>query len=475
MTESSSPPQQAPRKPRRGDELEVAIEAFDERGRGIGRAGGSRVRIRRALPGDRVRARVLKRRRDLVDAHLVEKIAQSAETVPATCPHFGSCGGCSLQDLGYSAQLDGLRQLVEDEFRARGLLADATVEPVVPAADPWRYRNKMEFTFASRRWISPDEPPDAPTGFALGLHAAGLHTKVVDIRTCAIQDPRADAILATARELALARGLAPWDLRRREGLLRHLVIRVARATGEVMVILVTSARADEEVGAFARALVERHPGITTFVQSVNTRPAATAQGEWERVLFGPGVIREDVGGLRFAISAGSFFQTNTAGAEVLMRIVREEAGLDGGEVVWDLYCGTGALALALARSAREVIGFELSPAAVADARRNAELNGIANARFLEGDVASATASSSLAPPDVCVVDPPRAGLHPRLIARLLALSPRRLVYVSCNPRTAAQDLERVVPWGWRIRRIRPVDLFPHTPHVECVIGVERRG
>jgi 23S rRNA (uracil1939-C5)-methyltransferase len=479
---ASEKPAAKARLPRRGDELAVRIDSFDERGQGVGCVEGMRLRMKRAQPGELVRARVLRRRGAEIDALVVQRIEPSPQGTQPACAHYGSCGGCSFQDLAYSAQLSGLQALVEKAFAARGLLSGVAVEPVVPAADRWHYRNKMDFTFGNRRWIEPSEPPDAPADFALGLHAAQMHSKVIDVRSCTIQMPIADAILNSARRLALERRISPWDIRTHTGLLRHLVLRTARATGEVMVNLVTSSASPEIIDDYAAAIVAAHPQITTLVQNVTLRKSAVALGDWERVLHGPGVIHERLLGLSFAIAANSFFQTNTAQAEALFSIVREEASLSGSEVVFDLYCGTGSIALLLAGAARAVFGFELSPAAVADARRNAAENGIQNARFIEGDVLAGlspqgtgwTEEGPRPAPDLCVVDPPRAGLHPRMLPSVVALAPRRIVYVSCNAAAAARDIEHFVRQGYEIARIRPIDLFPHTPHVECVIRLERR-
>jgi 23S rRNA (uracil1939-C5)-methyltransferase len=456
-------------KPRRDDLLDVRLTAFDARGRAVGESDGYRVRLRRGVPGSTVRARVLRRRRDQIDAHPIETIAASREAVPARCEHAGVCGGCSFQDLAYDAQLAGKRSLVAEA------MPDLFVDPVLPAPEAFGYRNKMEFSFGSRRYVEAHEPPNAPAGFALGLHARDLFSKVIDVRACPIQAPAADRILASAREIALELGLSPWDAREHRGLLRHLVVRVASATGEILVALVTSEDARGPVDEFARRLLSRHGEITTLVHGVNSRHADTAIMESERVLHGPGSILERLSGLEFAISAGSFFQTNTRAAEILIALVREEAALSGEEVVWDLYCGTGTLALSLARSAREVVGLEIVSSSVADARRNAGRNGIANARFVEGDVLAGLSSAGSAPPDVVLLDPPRSGLHPKLIPRLAELSPRRIVYVSCNPKAAAADVARLSAAGYQPGRVRPVDLFPHTPHVESVIGFERRS
>ncbi|MBL8860553.1 MAG: 23S rRNA (uracil(1939)-C(5))-methyltransferase RlmD [Planctomycetes bacterium] len=461
------------RKPRAGDLFELTIERFDARGLGLARAAGYRFRVQRAAVGSRVSAKVLRRRRDEIEAVALAVLDPGPQAAQPACAHFRACGGCAFQDLDQASQLAGKQRLVEDALAARGLLAEAVVEAIVPAPAPWRYRNKMEFTFSNRRWVAPEEPQGAEATFALGLHALGLYQKVVDVRACPIQSEEADRVLDAARAIALQRGLSPWDVRAHAGLLRHLVVRRARS-GALLVNLVTSREEPAAVAAFAAELLRRVPEITTIVQTVNARAATTAIGDSEHVLHGPGTISEELAGLAFTISAGSFFQTNTAAAERLFAAVREEAALSKERVAWDLFCGTGTIALVLARDAREVVGFELVASAVRDARANAARNGIENARFVEGDVlASLSATQGLAAPDVLVVDPPRAGLHPKVPAALGRLAARRLIYVSCNPAAAGADCAALSGAGWRIRRVRPFDQFPHTPHVEAVITLER--
>ncbi len=462
----------AERKPRRGDLFELTLERFDERGDALGRAGEYAIELARAIPGERVRAEVRWRRRNRLGARVAERLEPSPHAVEPRCAHFGSCGGCSFQSLAYAAQLEGLHGLVERAFRAQGFGAELEITPVEGARELYGYRNRMEFTFSNRRWIARDEPPGAEAGFALGLHAPGLHSKVIDVAACPIQPAAVDRILATLRSAARARGLEPWDQRTHTGLLRHALLRSSRASGEILVDLVTSRDAPGEVEPYAQAVLALHPEITTFVQNVNTRHGQTAQGERERVLHGPGFIVERLLGLSFAVSANSFFQTNSAQAERLFGLVRELAGTRGDERVFDLYCGTGTIALVLAAQAREVVGFELAPSAVADARANAARNSIGNARFVEGDVLAALGREP-GEPDVCVVDPPRAGLHPRLLPVLGALAPRRIVYVSCNPVSGARDARALAGFGYRVRQVRPIDLFPHTPHVESVFALER--
>jgi 23S rRNA (uracil1939-C5)-methyltransferase len=355
------------------------------------------------------------------------------------------------------------------------------------------YRNKMDFTFGSKRWVEAALDPEAgdetsverPRDFALGLHAPGRHDKVLDVTTCQIAFASGREVLTAARELALELDLAPWDLLGHTGLLRHLVLREGARTGELLVYLVTSSQAGvERVPDYAARLVERCPGITTLVHGVRDAISSVAEGETDVVLHGPGHIREELGGVTFEVSARSFFQTNTAAAEGLFRVVAEEACVTSDEVVFDLYCGAGSIALLVAGAAREVWGFERVVPAVEDARRNAAAAGITNAHFVPGDVlltASAAGLAELGAPsaDVVIVDPPRAGLHPGVVSFLVERaaegSGARLVYVSCNPKAAAVDLEALVAGGYRVLRARPVDLFPHTPHLECVFTLEYGG
>ncbi|MCZ6596760.1 MAG: 23S rRNA (uracil(1939)-C(5))-methyltransferase RlmD [Planctomycetota bacterium] len=473
----------ATRAPRRGQEIELLVERIDARGRGVGRLEGHTVRVSGAVPGQKVRARVQGRRRGSIEAARLAILEPGAGEVEPRCRHFASCGGCSLQELRYEVQLEHLRTLLERTLFPLSV-GDVPVggvphvPPVIGCADPWAYRNKMDFTFSNRRWIEPGEPEDVAADFALGLHVTGRYEKVLDIERCEIAFPEASAILGTARRLARELELPPWDVKDHVGLLRHLVLRKGYATGEFMVNLVTAEEAPERIDPYARGIVDAHPEVSTFVQNVNTRRAAVAVGETERVLFGPGRIVEELAGLRFEISANSFFQTNTRQAERLLALVRERAACEGNEVVYDLCCGAGVLGLGLAGSAREVWGFELVPSAVEDARRNARINELGNARFVEGDLARTLHPDELAArgcpaPQVCVVDPPRAGLHAKAVAALRRLAPGRIVYVSCNPKSAVRDIAPLCADGYSVLHVDPIDLFPHTPHVECVFTLCR--
>ncbi len=465
--------------PRRGDEIAVRVERLDRKGRAQGvtldPAQPLRVELGRAVPGDLVRVRVNRRRRGRLEAQPLAVIESGPDSVDARCAQAASCGGCSFQGLAYPAQLLYLRELVRAALAGQGIV-DAPVDPVVPCEPPWHYRNKMEFSFGARRWIEPGEPEGARADFALGLHAPGRFDKVLDLERCHIVFEEANPILHDARRLAREQGLAPWDPREHTGLLRHLVLRKGERTGEILVALITSDGSEEALERYAGSLRELHPEITTLVHGVTTRVADSAIPERERVLFGPGFLRERLAGLELEISAGSFFQTNTRQAERLFELLREQAR--GAREVWDLFSGTGLVALVLAPAVERVVGVERVASAVADARRNALANGIANASFVEADVTEALRGRvpglELGRADLAVVDPPRAGLHPKALEALLAAAPPRILYVSCNVHTAAPELARALAAGYALVRAQPVDLFPHTPHVECLFSLERR-
>jgi len=462
------------RKPRRDDEFLCVIDSIDSKGMGVGRWGEYRARIPGAVPGSTVLAQVVKRRRDRLDSRLLELREESSFAVTPRCTHFGSCGGCSFQGLAYSRQLELMRELAARELApVLGAEGDALVQPVIGCASEWSYRNKMDFTFSNRRWVEESEPEGSPRDFALGLHSRGRYDKVLDVQRCEIQFEEGNAVLATVSRLAREHALAPWDTLEHVGLLRHLVLRKGVQTGELMVYLVVS-RDGEDVRRLAEAVLAVHPEITTFVLGVNAGLASVATSQEEVVLYGPGMISERLEELTFEISATSFFQTNTLAATSLMQVIREEASVRSGDVLLDLYCGAGVIGLLLAKDVSEVVGLEREPSSIRDAVRNAERNGITNARFVAGEVEAIWSEDSDLPrPDVCIVDPPRAGLHPKVVKTLIQLAPPRLVYVSCNLAAAARDLGPLLESGYELRAVRPVDLFPHTPHLEGVLTLVR--
>jgi 23S rRNA (uracil1939-C5)-methyltransferase len=447
MSEGSAQSTSTPR-PARGESLLLEIDSLAYGGKGIARRNGYVVFVAGALPGDRVRAEVTRAKRGYAEARTVEIVEPSADRVPERCDHGGEpCPGAPWQALPYEEQLRHKQQQVDDALSRLGGLSGYELEPIEPAAEQWRYRNKLEYSFGERD----DE-------LVLGYHARGRWDEVVDAKDCLLASEENNRARNEVRAWARAQGLPAYDRRAGTGTLRNLVVREGRRTGELQTRLVTSS--DE----IPRPPVDLHT-IVEGTGSGSDGPTGALGREH---------LIEELCGLRFRISHSAFFQTNTEMAERLYAIATEMAALDGRERLYDLFCGIGTLGLAMAGRAGEVWGIELVPEAVADAEENARINGIGNARLRVGDARKAILPllEEAGRPDVVVVDPPRAGLSKKVVRRLIECEAKRIVYVSCNPTTLAPNAAQLTEARYRLRRVRPVDMFPQTPHIECVALLE---
>ena len=448
---------------RKGEELELAIDSLAYGGNGVARLNGFVVFVRGGLPGDRVRARVTKTKRGFAEATAEAILDPSPQRVDAPCRHFGICGGCRFQDLGYEAQIAAKEQQVRDALVRIGRIAEPPLEPIVPAVSQFAYRNKLEYSFTQ-----------GEDGVDLGFHRAGRWDEVIDIEECLLTTELGNAVRLAVRDWANEEKLAPYSQETGDGYLRHLVYREGRNTGQALVLLVTAPGERFETGYLVDVL-RRFPEVRSVHWAVNDTPAERTNLP-TKLLWGEDAIEEELLGLRFRIRPGAFFQTNTEMAAQLYELAREYAALGGAENVFDLYCGTGTIGLALAGDAKAVWGVEISEESVACAIENADLNGIENARFFAGNVGQALEElqEHSGPPDVVVVDPPRAGLAGKALRRTGELRAQRIVYVSCNPTTLASDAQVLRDeFGYELVRTRPVDMFPHTPHVESVSLLER--
>jgi len=452
---------------RGGDLLTVDVTDLAFGGEGVARAGGYVVFVPGGVPGDRLDVRLTQVRPRFARGQIERVDRPSDLRTEPPCPYVGQCGGCRLQHVRYEAQLRFKERQVADCLSRLGGLGPAEampLRPIIGAPEIFGYRNKMEFTFA-----------EGPTGPIVGLHEAERYDAILDIERCLLQSERMNAVLREVRAFVRERGVEVYRQASEGGLLRFLVLREGRATGEVMVNLVTASPDVATARALADHLRGRCAGVTSVVLNVNPKKAAVAVGVEEHPVVGNDTIRERLGGIEFSISANSFFQTNTRQAERLFGIVTEYAALTGREVAFDLYSGTGAISLLLARQARAVYGIELVPAAIEDATRNARANGIANCAFLPGEVRHVLPEllRQGIRAEVVVADPPRAGFHPKALRAVLALAAGRIVYVSCNPATLARDLATLRAGGYRLTAVQPLDMFPHTPHIEVVARLER--
>jgi len=460
---------------RKGQSIELNIEKMAFGGAGVARADGLVVFVRGAVPGDRVLATVSRKRKDYAEARIAELLAPSDDRVSAPCPYSGFCGGCQWQHVRYERQLAYKTAIVKESLHHLGGMANVPVRDALPSEEVFGYRNKMEFSFSDRRWRLPEEMTgNVPEeGFVLGLHVPGTYHKVLDVEACLLQQDLGNAILREVKQYARSSGMPPYGLKSHHGFWRYLVLRHSKALNRWMVNLVTSEVRRESVRPLADRLCAEFEGIVTVVNNINRRPAAIAVGEFEEVLAGDGAMVDNIGPYAFRISANAFFQTNSLGARRLYEQVVHFADPQGGERVLDLYSGTGTIPIFLAGRVGRITGFELSAGAVRDARANCERNGITNCRFMAGDIRDTLPQVSEAA-DLMVIDPPRAGMHKEVVQQVLAASPARIIYVSCNPATLARDLS-LMSVGYEVLEVQPVDMFPHTFHIEAVANLRRKN
>ncbi len=471
----------------------VTITDVAAEGKALARVDDMVVFVPFVAPGDVVDIQLTKKKKQYAEGYATRMVQLSTERTVPFCMHFGVCGGCKWQHLPYSSQLKHKQQQVYDSLERIGKLTlpalvesnaldvplegDAT-HPIIGSARIQRYRNKLEYTFSNARWMSYEEMASGQTiddRNALGFHIPGMFDKVLDIKECWLQDDCSNQIRLAVKAFCEERGYPFFNLRAQEGLMRNLIVRTT-GTGEVMVIVVFFKDMKEEREALLNHLLEKFPVISSLMYIVNEKCNDTISDQEVHLFKGRDHLVEIMEDLHFKVGPKSFYQTNSEQAYVLYKIVRMFAGLTGNELVYDLYTGTGTIAQFLARSCREVIGVEYVPEAIDDARVNATFNGLENTVFFAGDMKDVLTADFIAQhgrPDVIVTDPPRAGMHADVVKTILEAAPKRIVYVSCNPATQARDLA-LMDEHYRLSRVQPVDLFPHTHHVENVVLLEAR-
>lgn len=452
-------------------ELKVTDLAFG--GKGIAKIDGFAVFVDQAAPGDVVNARVIKRKKRFAEARIENMISPSPLRIEAPCPYSGACGGCKWQFLPYDIQLEYKTRHVEEALEHIGGLEGVIVNPAAASPDVFGYRNKMEFSCSDRKWLLPEQMGSEKTdiSFALGLHVPGTFYKVLDIEACLLQPDLGNDILDDVRS-HMKNSFAPvYGLRSHEGFWRFLMLRHSAARDEWMVNVVTSKEDRESVAPLAEFLMKKYPRIASVVNNITARKAGIAVGEYEIHLAGERVLREKIGHCQFEVSANSFFQTNTGAAKILYDTVKSFAGLAGTETVLDLYSGTGSIPVYLSDQASRIVGIEIVESAVRDAGKNRELNGADNCEFVLGDIRN-TLSKVEMRPDVMIIDPPRDGMHKDVVKQVLAMAPEKIVYVSCNPSTLARDLA-LMKDDYRVLKVQPVDMFPHTFHIESVSKLQK--
>jgi len=453
------------------------VDDYEAEGRSLAKVDGKVVFIESTVPGDVVDVKLFKNKKDWAEGYPVQFHEYSKERVKPFCSHFGVCGGCQWQMLPYQKQLEYKQRQVEDNLRRIGKVALPSMLPIIGADQDKFYRNKLEYTFSNRRFLLESElrdPSISAEENVAGFHAKGIFDKVIDIKTCYLQDEPTNAIRLAVKEFARSNDHSFYDIKNHQGFLRTMQIRIC-TTGEVMVNIIFGQEDKEKRERLLDFVLEKFPGITTLLYTINQKWNDSLNDLEPIAYHGKGYVIEKLEDFEFKIGPTSFFQTNTRQGEQLYKVAREFAELSGNETVYDLYCGTGSIGIFLSRKAKKIIGVEMIEAAVKDAKENAALNDLSlSTEFYSGDVINICTDECFAQhgkPGVIVTDPPRAGMHEKLVKKILDIAAPIVVYVSCNPATQARDL-RQLDEKYAVTKIQPVDMFPHTHHIENVVQLK---
>lgn len=477
---------------KKGDTINLEIEKYAFEGKGIARidkelfnSKGQNLEehhktkyvifVHGSYPGDKVTAQLRKIKKSYAEAKTVNILNPSQFRVKAKCKYFGTCGGCKQQDLNYEQQLKYKQEQVEEIFRMMGGYQDFETEPIIGSDKIFFYRNKMEFSFADKRWLTKEEinsEEKIDREFALGLHIPGMFDKVLDIDECFLQSELSNKILNTSRDFFKKNNIPIYSTKTHTGYLRNLVIKQSHHTDDLMVNLVTASEDDSLMKVYTDLLLHEVPEITTINNNINLKKASVAIGDYEKVYHGTGYIFDTIGDYKFRISANSFFQTNTLQAEKLYQTALDYAELQDDEIVYDLYSGAGTISIFVSNHAKDVYAFENVNSSVEDAEENKKLNKINNVNFISADLYNSflpkIEEEKIPKPDVVIIDPPRSGMHKNTVNDVIELSPKKIVYVSCNPATQIRDIKLFSESGYKLIKSRPVDMFPHTYHIENV-------
>lgn len=456
----------------------VEITGVAAEGKSIARVNDMVVFIPYGAPGDVVNIKLDKKKRSYAEAHIVDMVKPSPDRVTPACEHFGVCGGCKWQHIPYESQLRYKRDQVVDALTRIAKVEIPEVNPTLGSKETFCYRNKLEYTFSCKCWITFEDlrsGREIADRNALGFHIPGAFDKVLDIKKCWLQDDLSNRIRLFVRQYALAKGYEFYDIKAQQGLMRTLMVRIA-STGEVMLIVVFARPEQEKIDDMMGAIAAEFPEITSLLYVVNQKVNDTIADQEVITYRGRDYINEEMEGLQFRIGPKSFYQTNSLQAYELYKVARRMACLKPDDLVYDLYTGTGTIANFVARQVKKVVGIEYVPEAIADAKLNSEVNGIDNTIFFAGDMKDVLTDGFIEEhgrPDVMIIDPPRAGMHEDVVNVILNARPERIVYVSCNPATQARDLA-LMDSLYRVEEVQPVDMFPHTHHVENVVRMTRR-
>ena len=466
---------------KKGSILELTIDTLAYGGNGVSKHEGFIIFTKNVLPGQTVKVKIIKNKKTYLEAICLEIIKESPFEIKEKCNHFNDCGGCKTQNLDYSEQTNQKYQQVIESLKHLGNIELDSINPIIKSKNIFGYRNKMEFSFSNNRWLINNEKGDAnekDKNFALGLHPPRRFDKIVDIDNCDIQTELSNKILQQIKIDAISNNLEPYDFIKHTGFLRNIIIKHPKFSNEVMVNIVTAYNDEEALAPLVESIKNISKNIKSILNTINNKKSDVSYGEPKKLLFGNDFIYETLENYKFKISADSFFQTNSTQALEMYQHIKNECKLTGKEIVYDFYCGTGTISIFVAKDAKNVFGFEIVESAIYDAKKNADLNSINNTDFYCGDLSKMLTEYEHVinknPCDVLILDPPRAGLHPKTLKEVIAIDAKKIIYASCNPTTQARDVRELINSDYIICCVQPIDMFPHTHHIECVITLDKK-
>ena len=467
-------------KIKKGSELNLTIDSLTYGGKGISKCDGLVIFTNNVLPGQFIKAKIIRKKKSYLEAIPLEILKESPFKQKEKCIHFYDCGGCKTQDLEYQEQLSQKENQIIESLNHLGNIKIQQIEPILKSDQIYEYRNKMEFSFSNNRWLISNEKGlknEKSKDFALGLHPPKRFDKVVDLDYCDIQTKLSNKILNLVKKESIKQNLQPYDIINHVGFIRNIIIKHPKFSNEVMINIVTSYEDIELLMPIVNKLIDLSDNIKSIVNTINNKKSDSAYGMPQKLLYGKKFISEYLNELEFEISADSFFQTNSTQALKMYEYVRNQCNLTGTEIVYDFYCGTGSISIFVAKNAKKVFGFEIVESAIKDAKKNALKNNVLNTEFYCGDLSKMLENYNEIikknPCDILILDPPRAGLHPKTLKEVLKINPKKIIYVSCNPTTQARDVREFINSNYIMGMVQPIDMFPHTHHIECVITLDR--
>ena len=458
----------------KGQILDLEITSLAYGGMGISHYENIIIFVKGGIPGEKLKAKIYKKKKNYLEAYSIEKIEPSKYSTDPICEHFGTCGGCSFQNLTYNEQLKQKNIQVKDLFTRIGGISTPDINKIVGCKEHYNYRNKMEFSYSSNKWIvNLDEQNKKDEGSAFGLHVKSRFDKIVDINDCHINGKLSNEIFKSIKKELFAYKIEPFDMKSQTGFLRNVIIREGHSTQEISINFIVTSSDNKVLIPIVKNLVENFTEIKSIKCSTVKPNSGSSMSDQEKVLWGEDYISENIDNYLFKISSNSFFQTNSKQAKVLYDLIIQIAEFKGDEIVYDLYCGTGSIGIYIAKYVKMVYGIEIVMTAVIDAIENAKNNKIKNIQFFHGNLIDTFQNNTelklIKNPDVIILDPPRAGIHVNTLSDIINFNPQKIIYVSCNPSTQARDVNILIQNGYQIKNIQPVDMFPHTPHIENIV------